>query len=51
MFTCDICRHVFDNEEEKKSCQESCNLMVKIYMEHFNLSRNEALTKFRMELL
>ena len=51
MFYCPICSHKLTNEKDKQDCERSCETMITIYMEQFNLSRNEAKERFLMELL
>lgn len=50
-YKCKICGNIYDNKDKQKKCETMCASMVSAYMEVENLTYNDALEKFRMELL
>lgn len=48
---CDICGSVYYDERDYNECRKHCDLMVKSYMKDHRLTRQQAITQIRLEMM
>lgn len=51
VYECSICKHFYHKKSDAIYCYEKCNDMVLAYMDINNISREDAIKMFLMEIL